>query len=249
MRWQLRIMLKPRCLCYQHRFGLLLHRERRAAIGRAFRCVIHELFACVDRVLCMRLPPRNAYFSFRTPLNLPSFFWAMNCPVSWPRFVALPSGETIYERLLTAPLRWPSPAGALVAMVRTPSETLFRLFNAKANMEFRCCQKAWSVVRSSGDGADCAQSISMANMIKMDGELVEYRLSGEDLFRLGVDGFRKEFCPIVNDFIGIRARIAGPAEMMAFINNHAGPNDLSTWQMYPAAVANPYWFQSEPLDR
>lgn len=61
---------------------------------------------------------RYAYFSSRTPLNLPPLvFTSMNCPVVTSRLVYNPVfGLRTCERSLTAPIRRLSPVGLLVAI-------------------------------------------------------------------------------------------------------------------------------------
>ena len=62
------------------------------------------------------------HFSLRTPLKgLSSAFWSMNCPVSASRLIHLSTlGLKTSERSRTAPFRWSSPGGGLVAIVTAP---------------------------------------------------------------------------------------------------------------------------------
>src|SRR3954462_647639 len=82
----------------------------------------------LDRQLgdfCRRLLFRHQRrASLRTPLNFrASFFRATNSPLALSRLVKYSSPIILVlscERLRTAPLRWPSPAGALVAIGFSP---------------------------------------------------------------------------------------------------------------------------------
>lgn len=85
----------------------------------------HEKTAVVAKKECCRNSTpvhqcRDSYlFSLLTPLKgLPSILLSMNCPFPLFLFTQRPVlGFRTWLRCLTAPLRWPSPAGEFVAII------------------------------------------------------------------------------------------------------------------------------------